>query len=408
VAKRGNNVKEVKKNTKKISSLSLKVIISAVLVLLISLLLVGCFRNPHIVKDIKVRIDKYNLNKNSSQMIVYEIVPETAAPYNKVIFTSSNPEVLVVDQDGKMTALKEGETIVTITAGKISKTYKITVFFLEIDDETEEPESDGFYMYVEEAEGTYYASANGMEGADLKTELNRILRDGFTPRSYGDAREILGRADADLEDPTKVWTIYSGAKINATWDGKSWTREHVWPFSRLGTGTSNIGNSTRNQASDLHNLRAIVQSVNSSRGNAYFTNPITETTTYCAVTSNSWFPGDDHKGDVARILLYMDVMYEELSLVETGAELLTGETYQLSGAKMGLLPILLEWHRQDPVDDFEIQRNDIIYEEQNNRNPFIDKPEYVHLIWEGKTINDLVKLWFKPIYYYKEEYTYVF
>ena len=137
MTKRGNNVKEVKKITKKISSLSLKVIISAVLVLLISLLLVGCFSNPHIVKDVKVRIDKYNLNKNSSQTIIYEIVPETAAPYNKVTFTSSNTEVLVIDQDGKMTALQEGETIVTITAGKISKTYKITVFFLEIDDETE-------------------------------------------------------------------------------------------------------------------------------------------------------------------------------------------------------------------------------------------------------------------------------
>ena len=132
MTKRGNNVKEVKKITKKISSLSLKVIISAVLVLLISLLLVGCFSNPHIVKDVKVRIDKYNLNKNSSQTIIYEIVPETAAPYNKVTFTSSNTEVLVIDQDGKMTALQEGETIVTITAGKISKTYKITVFFLEI------------------------------------------------------------------------------------------------------------------------------------------------------------------------------------------------------------------------------------------------------------------------------------
>ncbi len=407
MTKREKNIEKAKKATKKISFLSLSRFISVVLVLLAALLLTGCFRNPQTVQDIKVRIDKYNINLNSSLEIIYEIVPETAAPYNKVTFTSSNPEVLIVDQNGKMTALQEGESHITITAGKISKTYKITVFWLKSNEETEEIE-DGLYAYVEEAEGTYYASANGKEGEELKTELNRIMRENFTPRTYGDAREILSRADADLEDPTKVWTIYSGAKINATWDGKSWTREHVWPHSRLGTGTSNINNSTRNQASDLHNLRAIVQTVNSSRGNSYFTNPITETTTYCTVTSTTWFPGDDHKGDVARILFYMDVMYEELNLVNTDAEMLTGETYQLSGAKMGILPILLEWHRQDPVDDFELQRNDIIYEEQNNRNPFIDKPEYVHLIWEGKTINDLVKLWFKPIYYYKEEYTYVF
>ena len=404
MAKKKDNVKIAKKAAKKISSLSIGGIILVVLVL-IFLAIWFLYLEPRIVRDLEVRIDKYNISVDASQTITYKTIPETAAEYNKASFTSSNPEILSIDQTGKMTAHQVGKTDVTITVGKISKTYKITVFKLEPNDETND---DGLYIYIEEAEGTYYASANNKEGEDLRRELNSIMRENFTPRTYGDAREILGRADADLEDPTKVWTIYSGDKIDATWDGTSWTREHVWPRSRLGTETDKITNSTRNQASDLHNLRAIVQSVNSSRGKSYFDNPTTETTTYGAVTSTSWFPGDEHKGDVARILFYMDVMYDELSLVETAAELLTGETYQLSGAKMGLLPILLKWHREDPVDDFELQRNDIISQEQNNRNPFIDKPEYVHLIWEGKTIDELTKLRVKPIYYYKEEYTYVF
>ncbi len=61
------------------------------------------------------------------------------------------------------------------------------------------------------------------------------------------------------------------------------------------------------------------------------------------------------------------------------------------GARMGQLTLLLKWHKEDPVDDFERNRNEVIYEAQGNRNPFIDKPEYVHLIWEGKTIEDLTE-----------------
>ena len=49
----------------------------------------------------------------------------------------------------------------------------------------------------------------------------------------------------------------------------------------------------------------------------------------------------------------------------------------------GKLSTLLEWHKQDPVDSFEINRNNVIYTYQLNRNPFIDHPEYVDLIWMG-------------------------
>ena len=56
---------------------------------------------------------------------------------------------------------------------------------------------------------------------------------------------------------------------------------------------------------------------------------------------------------------------------------------------MGRLDLLLEWHRLDPVDDFERQRNDVIYSYQKNRNPYIDKPAYVHLVFEGFQIDTL-------------------
>ncbi len=65
--------------------------------------------------------------------------------------------------------------------------------------------------------------------------------------------------------------------------------------------------------------------------------------------------------------------------------------YTPEGARMGQLSLLLQWHKEDPVDAFEVARNQSIYEAQNNRNPFVDKPEFVHLIWEEMTIDSLLE-----------------
>lgn len=144
------------------------------------------------------------------------------------------------------------------------------------------------------------------------------------------------------------------------WDpNNNWNREHVWPQSLLGASASP---SVRNIASDPHNLRASNPSVNSSRGNKYF-DTLTGAYTY--------FPGDAHKGDVARILLYMTVRYTDLSLVD-GAP----STYQMSR-----ISLLLTWHNDDPVDAFEEQRNNVIYSYQGNRNPFIDNPSWFETVW---------------------------
>jgi hypothetical protein len=90
--------------------------------------------------------------------------------------------------------------------------------------------------------------------------------------------------------------------------------------------------------------------------------------------------------------------------------------------------LLIQWHKEDPVDEFEIHRNEFIYSgiatdpydtpinPQGNRNPFIDKPELVHLIWEGKTIEDLTKQaesipltlsTYRVLYYFKPSIDYL-
>ena len=94
-----------------------------------------------------------------------------------------------------------------------------------------------------------------------------------------------------------------------------------------------------------------------------------------ALGTKAYYPGDKYKGDVARILFYMAARYSELTLRNDNLD--AGDSYTLEGAVMGILDDLIRWHSEDPVDAFELRRNDIIYSYQGVRNPFIDHPEYV-------------------------------
>ena len=87
------------------------------------------------------------------------------------------------------------------------------------------------------------------------------------------------------------------------------------------------------------------------------------------------------KGDIARILFYMDTRYEgnisgdepDLNIIE--------EVNTYPNPQIGNIQTLISWHNQDPVDEFETNRNNVIYNVQNNRNPFIDYPEFANIIW---------------------------
>ena len=95
----------------------------------------------------------------------------------------------------------------------------------------------------------------------------------------------------------------------------------------------------------------------------------------------TWEARDEVKGDVARMMFYMTVRYEG---DDNEPDLELTESLQHMSSKASLharLSVLLEWHINDPVDEIERRRNDIIYSYQGNRNPFIDHPEYVVLIW---------------------------
>lgn len=212
----------------------------------------------------------------------------------------------------------------------------------------------------------YYDGAEGLTGTAMETFLREVVTDGYNGISYGDSRYILDETDRDPNNSSNVILVYLGTSVSGTWDaGVTWNREHVWPQSLLGVS---VDNSSIDEGSDLHNLKPANPSENSSRSNDYFDN---------YRTSDTYEPRDEVKGDVARMLFYMTVRYSNLELVNTAPA-----TYQ-----MALLDVLLDWHQQDPVDDFERNRNEVIYSYQNNRNPFIDHPEFVSAIWNPTSVN---------------------
>lgn len=218
----------------------------------------------------------------------------------------------------------------------------------------------------------YYASINGLQGNTLFLELRSIIQFDMIKISYGDARYILDESDRDPENSSHILTVYDRVSVSGVWDaGGTWDREHVWPNSRL--GIERVNNNSKNIGSDLFNLRPSIPSTNRARSNKWY-----DLTT----TNNTYFPGEDDKGDVARILLYMITMYPQLNLVEVITSIMDSSTYELAGAYMAVKSVILQWHIEDPVDDFERNRNEVIYSYQNNRNPYVDHPELVGFIWD--------------------------
>ena len=231
----------------------------------------------------------------------------------------------------------------------------------------------------------YYDSAQGLSGENLKTALHNIIKN-HTEFSYSTVWSILQETDEDPNNHNNVILLYTGwsyAKSNHGGSASQWNREHVWAKSHGNFGTSN------GPGTDVHHLRPTDVTVNSRRGNLDFDNGGTEYidgdgATGCYVDSNSWEPRDAVKGDVARMIFYMAVRYEggngepDLEVVDYVNSSPNGEPY------MGKLSTLIQWNNQDPPDDFERNRNDVIYYQwQHNRNPFIDHPEYVNAIWAG-------------------------
>jgi endonuclease I len=223
----------------------------------------------------------------------------------------------------------------------------------------------------------------------LRLALHDII-DDHTVITYTNTWEPLRVLDADPNVTGNVMLVYSlRSEFGTVPDPETklqWNREHLWPNSY---GLDSIHPSY----SDLHNLRPADTEVNSSRGNKpydisdrnspSFRTPGFSEAPGTTADSDSWEPPVEVRGDVARAAFYMATRYigdkeNEPNLV------LTNDLTKVSSDNtfFGKLSILLQWHEDDPPDDAERQRNDLIFDNyQGNRNPFIDRPEYAQMVF---------------------------
>ena len=245
----------------------------------------------------------------------------------------------------------------------------------------------------------YYSEAINLSGDDLKEALHQIIANHIPypyTSSSTDTWDILQESDQDPENNNNIILVYTNRSQDKGYrDGSgnysqyengngtqsnSWNREHIWPKSHGFPNQDDIA------YRDVHNLKPCDRSVNASRGVKDFDNGGNnhEEAVDCLTDFDSWEPADHVKGDVARILFYMVVRYDpgyNYYNESFDLELVDFTTPDNFDPILGKLSTLIDWHNEDPVDDFEINRNEIIYNYQQNRNPFIDHPDLVDYIW---------------------------
>lgn len=255
-----------------------------------------------------------------------------------------------------------------------------------------------------QAPAGYYSTATGT-GATLKTQLKNIITAGHNPGSYSGLWTAYQNTDRDYyyENDGTVLDIYSenpttadpynfsypGGQCSGTNgpEGYCYNREHIVPQS--------LFNSALPMYSDVHFIRATDAKVNGERGNFPFGKVGTSvdfTSLNGSKKGNSISPGysgtvfepiDEFKGDVARMIFYFVTRYENQLSGFNNGNMLGNSAYP--GLQIWELNQLIAWHNLDPVSPAEVGRNNASYAYQGNRNPYIDNPNYVNLVWETQT-----------------------
>ncbi len=246
----------------------------------------------------------------------------------------------------------------------------------------------------------YYKKADGKKGEALKTAMSGIIYNR-TEKSY----DYLWTAfkTTDVRSDGKIWDMYSnitnytpvtsGSEYSK--EGDCYNREHSWPQSWFNSNTP--------MYTDLHHIYPTDGFVNGKRSSYPFgetNNPTYSSAngfsklgpcSYDGYTGTVFEPADEYKGDFARTYFYMVTCYEE-KLADWYAgnadgirATIDGSTYP--GLQEWQLNMLMEWAKNDPVSEKEINRNNAVYAIQNNRNPFIDYPGLQEYIW-GICINE--------------------
>lgn len=219
----------------------------------------------------------------------------------------------------------------------------------------------------------------------IATHRNKLT---YTPGVW----DALVVSDLDPENSNNVLLIYgfddnSVAKNHRSRDKSltnnggcgscegRWEREHVFPKSLAEPA---LITTSRSAGTDAHNLRAVDRQMNNSRSNRPY---IDGSGNAYTVGNYAFYPGDEWIGDVARIMMYMYIRYNDADSQICDPNRVAWEGTNTFSP--GMPDLFLKWNAMDPPSEIEMVRNEVISELQGNRNPFIDNPYLATLTWGG-------------------------
>ncbi|MCC6760610.1 MAG: endonuclease [Chitinophagaceae bacterium] len=264
----------------------------------------------------------------------------------------------------------------------------------------------------------YYDGAIGLSCAPLKTALKTAITTGNTPKTYGDLwtqylisdikpREV-GTGSANViwdiysDNPTGTdpynftpGTVASGGQQDdgsgGASEGDRYNREHTVPLSWFDGNTGSAG-----AATDYLHIMPTDKFVNNQRGSYIYGEVSNPTWTsqngsklgpnsFAGLTGTAFEPINEYKGDVARAFLYFVTRYQDNMTSYSGGGFGTQafDNSAFPSVDIDYLRLMIKWHNQDPVSQKERDRNNAAYTFQRNRNPYIDRPEYVSQVWNS-------------------------
>ena len=283
----------------------------------------------------------------------------------------------------------------------------------------------------------YYESIDGESGKDLLDAIQQVAKKGYRNEDFRYDSVWLAFKYTDLRPDGLIWEIYSDCNFEyekdrtsnttQTGDCKGYNREHAMCQSWFGTASlagKEMSSSKKNSpGSDIFHIYPASYGMNSRRGNrpygevqtaantsgngTLYGTPITTKSVANSVagayiegkitqTTNVLEPADEYKGDIARSYFGTMVKWagewafnkNELGNIIFDATI-DADTHYAPENNYGFtdygLALMLTWHRQDPVSQKEVDRNNGIQLTQGNRNPFIDYPYLVEYIWGEKS-----------------------
>lgn len=240
----------------------------------------------------------------------------------------------------------------------------------------------------------YYKSCEGLTGKNLLVKLCDVVGN-HTVVSYNGLWDLY--ETTDLRSNGTIWDMYSTKEYRFGKDqcgsysvvGSCYNREHSFPKSWF--------NDASPMVSDAFHIYPTDGKVNGQRSNYPYGECANGTTlpasggiralgrlgssTFSGYSGTVFEPDDEYKGDFARTYFYMAAAYNG-KIASWDSPMLAGNNYP--AYTTWAVNLLLKWHRQDPVSDKEINRNNAVYAAQKNRNPFIDHPELAEYIWGNK------------------------